>query len=180
MFRSDGSGTTYGFIHYLSKISPAWKNEVGYATSVGFPAGVGAKGNSGVTSTVTKTPGAIGYIEASYIIAAGLEGCCGPEQGRQLRVAEPDKHRKQRRRWSRACPPTTNSAITNPPKKATMAYPISTFTYAIVPHNAPQKGFSPAVRQLRVTNGQKYGAALDFAPLPKVVLRRVESAIASL
>ena len=72
VFRSDGSGDTYAFTNYLSKVSPAWKNEVGYATSVGFPAGVGAKGNSGVTAIVTKTPGAIGYISASYLIAAGL------------------------------------------------------------------------------------------------------------
>ena len=56
VFRSDGSGDTYAFTNYLSKISHAWKSEVGFATSVGFTAGVGAKGNAGVTSTVTKTP----------------------------------------------------------------------------------------------------------------------------
>ena len=67
VFRSDGSGTTYAFTNYLSKVSTAWKNEVGYATSVGFKAGVGAKGNAGVTSTVTSTNGAIGYISASYL-----------------------------------------------------------------------------------------------------------------
>src|SRR5258707_7885337 len=71
VFRSDGSGDTYAFTNYLSKISPAWKNEVGYATSVGFKAGVGAKGNSGITSTVTTTPGAIGYISATYLSATG-------------------------------------------------------------------------------------------------------------
>ena len=54
VFRSDGSGDTYAFTNYLSKISPAWKNEVGYATTVGFKAGVGAKGNSGVTATVAR------------------------------------------------------------------------------------------------------------------------------
>ena len=72
VFRSDGSGDTYAFTNYLSKISPAWSNEVGYATTVGLKAGVGAKGNSGITATVVKTPGAIGYISASYLIAAGL------------------------------------------------------------------------------------------------------------
>ena len=73
VFRSDGSGDTYAFTNYLSKVSAAWKSEVGYATSVGFPTGVGGKGNSGVTSTVTKTPGAVGYITATYLVAAGLE-----------------------------------------------------------------------------------------------------------
>ena len=72
VFRSDGSGDTYTFTEYLSKISPAWKSEVGSATTVGWKAGVGAKGNSGITATVVKTPGAIGYISASYLIAAGL------------------------------------------------------------------------------------------------------------
>ena len=96
MFRSDGSGDTYAFTNYLSKISPAWKNEVGFATTVGFKAGVGAKGNAGVTSTVAKTPGAIGYISASYLIAAGARRRRGPEQGRQIRAPEPDKHRKRR------------------------------------------------------------------------------------
>ena len=72
VFRSDGSGDTYTFTNYLSKISPAWKSEVGYATTVGFNQPIGAKGNAGVTATVVKTPGAIGYISAYYLIAAGL------------------------------------------------------------------------------------------------------------
>ena len=71
-FRSDGSGTTYAFTNYLSKVSSAWRSSVGYATSVRFPVGVGAKGNPGVTSVVDTTKGAIGYIETSYVIAAGL------------------------------------------------------------------------------------------------------------
>lgn len=72
VFRSDGSGDTYAFTDYLSKVSGAWKSQVGFATSVGFKAGIGAKGNAGVTAAVTKTPGAIGYISASYLIAAGI------------------------------------------------------------------------------------------------------------
>ena len=68
VFRSDGSGDTYAITNYLSKVSCAWKNEVGYATTVGFNHGIGAKGNSGVTATVVKTPGAIGYISAYYLM----------------------------------------------------------------------------------------------------------------
>ncbi|MFT3866255.1 MAG: phosphate ABC transporter substrate-binding protein PstS [Solirubrobacterales bacterium] len=74
IYRSDGSGDTYAFTNYLSKVSPAWRSEVGYATTVGWKSGIGAKGNAGVTSTVAKTQGAIGYISASYLIAAGSLG----------------------------------------------------------------------------------------------------------
>jgi phosphate transport system substrate-binding protein len=73
VFRTDGSGDSYAFTNYLSKVNKTWKTTIGYATSVHFPAGVGGKGNVGVTSVVNTTKGAIGYISASYIIAAGLQ-----------------------------------------------------------------------------------------------------------
>jgi len=179
VFRSDGSGDTYAFTNYLSKISPAWKSEVGYATSVGFKAGVGAKGNSGVTSTVTKTPGAIGYISASYLIAAGIGAAA--VQNKAGKFVFPNlKNIESAASYVKSLPASNAISITNPPKKAKIAYPISTFTYAIVPHNAPQKGFLQQFLNYAVTKGQKYGAALDFAPLPKVVLNAAKAAIASL
>ena len=179
VFRSDGSGDTYAFTNYLSKISPAWKNEVGYATSVGFKAGVGAKGNAGITSTVTKTPGAIGYISASYLIAAGL-GAAAIQNNAGNYEFPNLKNIESAASTVKSLPSSNAISITNPPKKATDAYPISTFTYAIVPHNAPQKGFLQQFLNYDVTIGQKYGAALDFAPLPKVVLNAAKAAIASL
>src|SRR4029453_11408181 len=66
--RSDGSGTSYIFVDYLAKVSPEWKQKVGVATSVNWPAGVGAKGNEGVTGLVKQTPGAIGYVELIYAL----------------------------------------------------------------------------------------------------------------
>jgi phosphate transport system substrate-binding protein len=179
VFRSDGSGDTYAFTNYLSKISPAWKNEVGYATSVGFKAGVGAKGNAGVTSTVSKTPGAIGYISASYLIAAGL-GAAAIQNNAGNYEFPNLKNIESAASTVKSLPSSNAVSITNPPKKATDAYPISTFTYAIVPHNAPQKGFLQQFLNYDVTIGQKYGAALDFAPLPKVVLNAAKAAIGSL
>ncbi|HWW66435.1 MAG TPA: phosphate ABC transporter substrate-binding protein PstS [Solirubrobacterales bacterium] len=179
VFRSDGSGDTYAFTNYLSKVSASWKNEVGYATSVGFKAGVGAKGNSGVTSTVTKTSGAIGYISASYLIAAGLGAAA--VQNNAGNYEFPNLSNIESAASTVKSLPASNAvSITNPPKKATTAYPISTFTYAIVPHSAPQKGFLQQFLNYAVTKGQKYGAALDFAPLPKVVLSAAKRAIASL
>jgi phosphate transport system substrate-binding protein len=179
VFRSDGSGDTYAFTNYLSKISPAWKNEVGYATTVGFKAGVGAKGNSGVTSTVTKTPGAIGYISASYLIAAGIGAVAIQNKAGNYELPNL-KNIESAASAVKSVPPSNELNITNPPKKATTAYPISTFTYAIVPHNAPQKGFVQQFINYAITKGQVYGAALDFAPLPKVVLSAAKSSVASL
>jgi phosphate transport system substrate-binding protein len=179
VFRSDGSGDTYAFTNYLSKVSKAWKNEVGYATSVGFTHGVGAKGNSGITSTVTKTPGAIGYISASYLIAAGLGAVAVKNEAGNFEVPNL-KNIESAASVVKSVPSSNAISITNPPKKAKLAYPISTFTYAIVPHNAGQKGFLQQFLNYAVTIGQKYGAALDFAPLPKVVLNAAKSSIGSL
>jgi phosphate transport system substrate-binding protein len=179
VFRSDGSGDTYAFTNYLSKISPAWKSEVGFATSVGFKAGVGAKGNAGVTATVAKTPGGIGYISASYLIAAGL-GAAAIQNNAGNYEFPNLKNIESAASVVKSVPASNAISITNPPKKATLAYPISTFTYAIVPHNAPQKGFLQQFINYDLTIGQKYGAALDFAPLPKVVLTAAKSAVSSL
>ncbi|MBA3865532.1 MAG: phosphate ABC transporter substrate-binding protein PstS [Solirubrobacterales bacterium] len=180
VFRSDGSGDTYAFTNYLSKISPAWKSEVGYATTVGFKAGVGAKGNAGITSTVAKTQGAIGYISASYLIAAGSLGVAAVENSAGKFEFPNLKNIESAASTVKSLPASNAISITNPPKKASIAYPISTFTYAIVPHNAPQKGFLQQFLTFDVTKGQAYGAALDFAPLPKVVLNAAKAAIASL
>jgi phosphate transport system substrate-binding protein len=179
VFRSDGSGDTYAFTNYLSKISPAWKNEVGYATTVGFKAGVGAKGNAGITSTVTKTPGAIGYISASYLIAAGLGAAAIENKAGNFEVPNL-KNIEEAASQVKSVPPSNELNITNTPAKAKDAYPISTFTYVIVPHDASQKGFIQQFINYAITKGQAYGAALDFAPLPKVVLEAAKKATASL
>jgi phosphate transport system substrate-binding protein len=168
VYRSDGSGDTYTFTQYLSKISPAWKNEVGFATSVGFKAGVGAKGNSGITATVVKTPGAIGYISASYLIAAGLGAAAIQNQAGNFTFPNLENI-EEAASIVKSVPSSNALSIVNPPKKVPQAYPISTFTYAIVPHDAPQKTSVQAFVKYAATLGQKYGAALDFAPLPKVV-----------
>lgn len=179
VFRSDGSGDTYTFTEYLSKISPAWRSEVGFATSVGFKAGVGAKGNAGVTSTVVKTQGAIGYISASYLIAAGLGAAAVENKAGNFTVPNL-KNIEAAAATVKKVDSSNAVSVTNPPASATDAYPISTFTYAIVPHNAPQKGFLQQFLNYAITKGQAYGAALDFAPLPKVVLTAAKKAIGSL
>jgi phosphate transport system substrate-binding protein len=179
VFRSDGSGDTYAFTNYLSKISPAWKSEVGYATTVGFKAGVGAKGNSGVTATVAKTPGAIGYISAYYLIAARLPAVAVQNKAGNYEVPNLSNI-ESAAGYVKGLPASNTVSITNPPKKQKIAYPISTFTYAIVPHNAPQKQYVQQFVKYCLTLGQKYGAALDFAPLPKVVKQAALKAVESI
>ena len=178
VYRSDGSGDTYAFTNYLSKISPAWRTEVGYATTVGWKAGTGAKGNAGVTSLVTKTPGAIGYISASYLIAAGLGAAAMENKAGNFEL--PNLKNIEEAGTSVKLSANNTASITNPPKKYAKAYPISTFTYAIVPHSAPQKQYLEQFLNYAITKGQAYGAALDFAPLPKVVVTAAKKAISTL
>jgi phosphate transport system substrate-binding protein len=177
--RSDGSGDTYAFTNYLSKISAAWKSEVGYATTVGWKAGPGAKGNAGVTQTVTHTPGAIGYISAYYLIAARLPAAAIQNKAGKFEVPNL-KNIESAAGYVKSLPASNTISITNPPKKQKIAYPISTFTYAIIPHDAKEKQYLQLFAKYCVTLGQKYGAALDFAPLPKVVKNAALAAIASL
>ena len=179
IFRSDGSGDTYAFTEFLSKVSPTWKSQVGFSTSVGFKAGVGAKGNAGITSTVGKTPGAIGYISASYLIAAGLKAVA--VQNRAGNYEYPNLANIEAAAATVTRVPASNAiSIVNPPSSASTAYPISTFTYAIVPHDAAQKADLRPFITYAITKGQAFGASLDFAPLPQVVLQAAEKALSSL
>jgi phosphate transport system substrate-binding protein len=179
VFRSDGSGDTYAFTNYLSKESPAWKKTVGFATTVSFGAGVGAKGNLGVTQSVEATSGAIGYISASYLIAAGLH--VAALQNAAGKFEYPNlKNISNAAEMIKKVPANNELHIVAPPKKFKIAYPLSTFTYCIVPHGAPKKAELEQFIGYVLTTGQKYGPALDFAPLPKVVLNAGKSALAGL
>jgi phosphate transport system substrate-binding protein len=169
VFRSDGSGDTYAFTDYLSRISSAWRSSIGNSTSVSFPTGVGGKGNAGVTALVAGTPGAIGYISAAYIIehglpAAALQNAAGKYEYPNL------KNISNAGASVKSVPANNEMHIVNPPKKYKIAYPLSTFTYAIIPRTSPQKGALASWVYYAMTAGQVYGAALDFAPIPKVVL----------
>jgi phosphate transport system substrate-binding protein len=167
-FRSDGSGDTYAFTDFLSRVSGAWKTRIGRATAVSFPTGIGGKGNDGVTAIVASTNGSIGYISASYIIAhalkvAALQNAAGkfvyPNLGNIIAAASAVKR----------VAPNNEMHIVNPPKQYKTAYPLSTFTYVIVPRSSPKKAALARFIRYAMTTGQRFGAALDFAPIPKVV-----------
>jgi phosphate transport system substrate-binding protein len=179
VFRSDGSGDTYAFTDYLSRVSSPWKSQVGNATSVHFPTGVGGKGNDGVTAVVSTTNGSVGYISASYIIAHGLKAA-------ELRNAAGKYEYPNLKNISSAAasvksvPANNEMHIVNPPKKYKFAYPLSTFTYAMIPTSSPQKRLLADWVYYAITTGQQYGAQLDFAPIPKTVLHAAVLSVRSL
>jgi phosphate transport system substrate-binding protein len=169
VFRTDGSGDTYAFTNYLSHVSGTWKSRVGVGTSVQFPTGAGGKGNSGVTLTLQATNGAIAYIAVSYLIAHGLPAAA--IQNRAGRYEYPNLNNIENAAQSvKSVPPGNAISIVDPPKGQKIAYPISTFTYAIAPSHAPQAALLKAFILFALGPGQSFGPALDFAKLPKAVL----------
>jgi phosphate transport system substrate-binding protein len=171
VYRSDGSGTTYAFTDYLSAVSPEWKSKVGVNTSVNFPAGVGARGSSGTTGVVKQTPGALTYVDAAYSIQNKLQFAL--IQNRAGKFTTPGIRGITQALSQLPTKVTTLSQlkIVDPPAKAgPAAYPISTFTYVIVPLSSGSKAAD--LRKFvywAVTQGQKFGPPLWFVPLPKTV-----------
>jgi phosphate transport system substrate-binding protein len=169
VYRSDGSGDTYVITDYLSRVSGTWKSQVGNATSVSFPKGVGGKGNDGVTAVVGSTQGAIGYVSAYYAIQHHLS--VAAIKNRAGKFEYPNlKNIKNAASVVKSVPANNEMHIVNPPKKAKIAYPMSTFTYAIVPTTSPQAtALSLFVRYAVSATGQRFAPALDFQPVPPVV-----------
>jgi phosphate transport system substrate-binding protein len=181
IFRSDGSGTTYNFTDFLSAVSPAWKSKVGNSTAVSFPAGIGARGSSGVSGLVSRTAGGITYVDVAFALSnhlkfAAIRNAAGKYLYPSLRriTAAAEAFPK--------VPANNELHIVNPPKKAVLAYPISTYTYVIVPQ---QTSHAAEIRKLvfwALTQGQKpqYTAKLLFAPLPKPQLVAAEKTLKSI
>jgi phosphate transport system substrate-binding protein len=181
VFRSDGSGDTYAFTNYLSDINSAFASKVGYATTVTFPAsnGVGSKGNSGVATTVENTSGAIGYISASYLIAQKIS--TAKVQNNKGNYEYPGLNNIANAASKVTGIPAGGLHIVNPPKSEKIAYPISTFTYAIVPSNGGNNAsLLQSFLTYAVTTGRNFGLGIDFAPIPSVIQHADESLISGL
>ena len=172
--RTDGSGDTYAFTSYLSKVSPTFKSKVGNATTVSWPGGLGAKGNSGVGGALSSTNGAIAYIGISYVLenkfdSALIQNAAGqypaPSPTSILAAADAVK--------TIPSGGTQGISLTDPPASAKGAYPISTFTYVIVPKTGSSAAVSAGLKKFiewAVTTGQVGAQKLDFAPLPSPVV----------
>ncbi len=180
--RSDGSGTTYNFTDYLSKVSPAWKSRIGVGTSVNWPVGVGGRGSAGVSALVAQTEGAIGYADVAFALKNHFSYFA--MKNRNGKFATPGAKGILAAAMSDVKPTagTNELSIVDPPKKFPLAYPISTYTYVIVPL---QSSKAPDLKKFlfwAVTHGQeaKYTAPLRFVPIPKTVLVVAEKAIAKI
>jgi phosphate transport system substrate-binding protein len=176
--RSDGSGTTYAWTDYLSKVSDDWKNKVGKGTSVNWPVGLGGKGNEGVAGLAKQTPNSIGYVELIYaiqnnmpygrvknssgaFIKADLAGVTAAAAGAAKNI--PDDFRV---------------SITDAPGKT--AYPISTFTWLLIPAKITDTAKRDAIKGFlnwMLADGQNYAENLSYAKLPKEIVGKELKAI---
>ena len=177
--RSDGSGTTAVFTDYLSKVSPEWKSGPGAGKSVRWPAGLGGKGNEGVTGIVKQTQGAIGYVELAYANQNKLP--VAELRNHDGKFVKPSIETVSAAAEKAVLPDDYRVSITDAPGAS--AYPISAFTYLLVYQDQPDAAKGEAlVRFLwwAVHDGQKVAAPLDYAPLPAAAVRKVEQTLTKL
>jgi len=177
--RSDGSGTTYVFTDYLSKVSPDWQSGPGKGTSVKWPLGLGAKGNEGVAGMIRQMEGSIGYIELIYAEQNKIPFGVVKNGAGQFVKASLDSTTAAAA--SAKMPNDYRVSITNAPGKD--AYPIASFTWLLIPaHNADANKHKIIVDFLNwmVTDGQKMTSQLTYAPLPAEVATKVKATIAQL
>jgi phosphate transport system substrate-binding protein len=175
--RSDGSGTTYIFVDYLSSVSSEWANGPGKGVSVSWPVGLGGKGSEGVTGQVKQTPGAIGYVELSYakenqLPVASIKNAAGEWIAPTIAgVTEAAAGAVA------TLPPNTDFRISIVNAPGRTAYPISSFTWILLYKNPPnaQKG-KKLVDFLRwaIHDGEKEAPALDYAPLPASMVKMLD------
>lgn len=179
VYRSDGSGDTYAFTNYLSTISPEFKSEVGTSTTVKFPTGVGAEKNDGVSAAISQTDGAIGYVGLAYALSNELsmplvENSAGnfPEPNVESVEAAADA--------VSTIGPNNEISLADLPASAKDAFPISTYTYVIVPLESEKADALKKFITYAIGPGQEFGPDLDFAPLPKQVVAADKKAIAKI
>ncbi|MFL5496476.1 MAG: phosphate ABC transporter substrate-binding protein PstS [Gemmatimonadales bacterium] len=180
--RSDGSGTSYIFSDYLSKVSVEWKEKVGKATSVNWPVGLGGKGNEGVTQQVKQTEGAIGYVELIYALSnnlafATIKNPAGEFVDASLAsVTEAAASAKFEKNTD------FRVSITNAPGKG--AYPISSFTWLLVHPDAPDAAKAKAIHDFLAwmikPDAQKMASELKYAELPAPVVKLIEARLPTL
>ncbi len=170
--RSDGSGTTFVWTDYLSKISPEWKASVGSSDTVRWPVGIGAAGNEGVASVVQSTPNSIGYVEFIYALQHELSfGAIRNAAGEFSRADIASVIAAARA----SATPQRDSGVSITGSPGRSAYPISAYTWVLLPEKEPDGGKKAALSELlhwMLTAGQKSCSALGYAPLPPDVAKR--------
>ena len=175
--RSDGSGTTYIWTDYLSKISPEWRNGPGKATSVRWPTGLGGKGNEGVAGVIHQVEGAIGYVELIYAIQTKIPyGSVQNAAGEFVKASL--ESTTQAAASVKQMPADFRVSITNAPGKG--AYPIASFTWLLIPVQWQDQGKKQAMVDFlnwMLSNGQGMVKDLSYAPLPNEVVSKVKDTL---
>ncbi len=175
--RSDGSGTTYIFTDYLSKISTEWQNGPGKGTSVKWPVGLGGKGNEGVAGMIRQMQGGIGYIELIYAVQNKIDyGSVKNASGAFVKASLDSVTAAAAS--AKSMPADFRVSITNAPGKD--AYPISSFTWLLIPEKSKEAAKGKILADFlnwMVDDGQKMTAELTYAPLPENVAVKVKGAI---
>lgn len=180
VYRSDGSGDTYAFTNYLSTVSPEFSSKVGTSTSVKFPTGVGAEKNDGVSAAIAQTDGAIGYVGLAYATENELsmplvENSAGEFPTPGVKSVEAAAAAVSK------IGPNNEISLADLPKSAKGAYPISTYTYVIVPLESGKAGELREFIEFAIgEEGQEPGPDLNFAPLPRQVIAANNRAIAKI
>jgi len=176
--RSDGSGTTFNFTHYLSQVSPAWKSGAGEGKTVNWPGGVGGKGNEGVATYVKQIPNSIGYVEYAYVVQnhmifAQLQNAAGafvsPSAATFSNAAETADWKNAR---------DFNLVMTD--AAGPNAYPITATTFILMPKQPKDKAKSDATLaffKYALEHGQDQANKLDYVPLPSALVQQIESYI---
>ena len=175
--RSDGSGTTFIWTDYLSKVSPEWKSQVGADTSVKWPIGMGGKGNEGVAGLIRQLSGSIGYVELIYAVQNNIPyGSVRNSSGSFVKASLQGVTAAAAS--APKMPADFRVSITNAPGKD--AYPISSFTWLLIPQQSKDAAKGKILNDFlnwMVTDGQKMTTALSYAPLPDNVVAKVKEAI---
>jgi len=175
--RSDGSGTTYIWTDYLSKVSPEWQSQSGKGTSVKWPVGLGGKGNEGVAGSIRQLQGSIGYVELIYAVQNNIAyGSVRNAAGNFVKASLESVTAAAAS--APKMPEDFRVSITNAPGKD--AYPISSFTWLLIPSQSKDAAKGKILSDFlnwMVTDGQKMTASLSYAPLPDAVVQKEKEAI---
>ena len=180
IWRNDASGDSFAFSSELSSVSGSFRSRVGPSTTPSFPTGVGAKGNSGMAATLANTNGGIAYISVAYLLANNLPAAAVQNQAGKYAVPNLNAIENAASVFH-SVPAGNQLTIVNPRRAAKNAYPISTYTYVIVPTSAPQGALLQSFILYALSrSGQSFGPRLGFAPLPGAVLARDRATVASI
>jgi phosphate transport system substrate-binding protein len=179
--RSDGSGTTYVFTDYLSKVSPDWASQVGKNTSVKWPVGLGGKGNEGVAGTIRQIQGSIGYVELIYAVQNKIPYGVVRNKSGNFMKASLESTTAAAAAAAKNMPADYRVSITNPDGKD--AYPIATFTWLLIPQKSKDASKGKVLHDFLVwmlKEGQDGTTSLTYAPLPKEVVAKLQTTIGTI